>query len=77
VVANRAVLPLLSWDMAVVSAIVIPLVTIPIYLGWPWWSKWLAPVVFVGLVFVWSWLRFRIAGVDPNTGDEKNRGAQI
>jgi hypothetical protein len=66
-----------SWDMAVTIAIVLPLVSVPIWLDWPWWTRWLAPVVFVVLLYIWIRVRLRLAGLDPNKGEEKNRGAQI
>jgi uncharacterized membrane protein YhdT len=54
-----------------------PFVSVPIWFEMPWWAVWLAPIVWFGLLYVWIRVRFRLAGLDPNTGEERNRGAQI
>jgi hypothetical protein len=66
-----------SWDTAVTIGIVLLLASLPIWLAWPWWVLWLAPLVFVALLYVWITVLFRLAGLDLNTGAVRDRGAQI
>ncbi|TMK79805.1 MAG: hypothetical protein E6G45_02315 [Actinobacteria bacterium] len=64
--------------MAVGIAIVVPLVVVSIEYEMPWWVHWLAaPAGLFALIYAWVRIRFRLAGLDPETGEEKNRGAQI
>ena len=70
--------PLDSGNLAVGIAIVVPLVVVSIEYEMPWWVHWLAaPAGLFALIYAWVRIRFRLAGLDPETGEEKNRGAQI